>query len=226
MRRFQLLIFDLDGTLIDSAPDLRIAVNRVLADFDLAPLELSAIRHMIGDGATQLVARALAARTQTPPDLAVALKKFFVYYQADPTAHTSMYEGVSDTLTQLHAQGYKLAVCTNKPAAPMREILKRLGMAQFFVHAIGGDSHPFKKPDPRMLTVLMDEQRTTPANTLMIGDSEVDAGAAQAAAVPFVLVSYGYRRGAAEDMRHMAVVDRFAEIKLLLERSMTSAVTG
>jgi len=209
---YELLIFDLDGTLVDSAPDLRIAVNQVLAEHGGEPLPLADIRTMIGDGAAQLVARALAARSIVPGDPRAPLQRFFEVYEADPTANTVLYDGVLDTLRIMRDREFELAVCTNKPAGPANEILRRLGVADFFSRVTGGDTHPFKKPDPRMLSHLLDEYDVAADAALLIGDSEVDAATAAQAGVPFALVTYGYRRGRVEDIRCAAAVDRFAEL--------------
>ncbi len=207
-----LIIFDLDGTLVDSAPDLQGAVNRVLAERRCAPIPLTDIRSMIGDGAAQLLNRAFAARGVPMTDPAGALREFFAHYRADPTANTLMYDGVLETLGALHARGHALAVCTNKPENPTHEILRRFGMAGFFTRVVCGDTYEFRKPDPRMLTGLLSDFGVTAQRTLMIGDSEVDAATAQAACVPFVLMTYGYRRGAVRDITCVAALDKFADL--------------
>ena len=209
---YELVIFDLDGTLVDSAPDLRHAVNQVLAEHGGEPLPLADIRSMIGDGAAQLVARAFAARSIAAGDPREALQRFFAVYEADPTANTALYDGVLDALRTMRARNFELAVCTNKPARPANEILRRLGIADFFAHVTGGDTHPFKKPDPRMITHLLSEFDVAADAALMVGDSEVDAATAHEAGVPFALMTYGYRRGRAEDIRCLAALDRFAEL--------------
>jgi phosphoglycolate phosphatase len=216
---FDLLIFDLDGTLIDSAPDLRHAVNQVLAEYGGEPLSLPQIRSMIGDGAAQLVARAFAARAIDPGDPRGPLQRFFSIYEADPTANTVLYDGVGDALRAMHAEDFELAVCTNKPASPANEILRRLGIADFFKQVVGGDTHPFKKPDPRMLTHLLSDFGVAADAALMVGDSEVDAATAHTAGVPFALMTYGYRRGAVADIRCLAALDHFGELVPLVGAS-------
>jgi phosphoglycolate phosphatase len=208
-----LFIFDLDGTLVDSAPDLLRAVNGILAARGGAPLTLVEVRSMIGDGAAQLVRRAFDARSLPMDDPAAALREFFALYRADPTANTMLYDGVPATLAALQARGLGLAVCTNKPENPSHEILRRLGIAGFFTRVVCGDTHPFRKPDPRMLTGLLAEFGVNPPHALMIGDSEVDAATARAAQVPFVLMTYGYRRGPAGDIDCVAALDRFADLE-------------
>ena len=214
--KYDLVIFDLDGTLVDSAPDLRHAVNRVLDEHGAAPLSLTQIRSMIGDGAAQLVARAFAARNLEVADPNAPLQRFFSLYETDPTANTVLYDGVSDTLQVMSDGGSPLAVCTNKPANPARTILRQLNIDTHFSQVVGGDTHAFRKPDPRMLTTLVDAFGVAPDKALMVGDSEVDAATAHTAGVPFALMTYGYRRGAAADIACIAALDHFSELKSLV----------
>ena len=214
--KYDLLIFDLDGTLVDSAPDLRHAVNLVLDEHGAAPLSLTQIRSMIGDGAAQLVARAFAASGLVPEDANAPLQRFFTLYEADPTANTILYDGVGDTLQAMRDRGFPLAVCTNKPANPARIILRQLNIDAYFSQVVGGDTHEFRKPDPRMLTTLLEHYGVDRAKTLMIGDSEVDAATANTAGVPFVLMTYGYRRGAVTDIDCVAALDHFSDLKPLV----------
>jgi phosphoglycolate phosphatase len=213
---YDLLIFDLDGTLVDSAPDLQHAVNQVLAEHRAPPLGLADIRKMIGDGAAQLVARAFAASSLELRDPRAALQRFFDHYSADPTANTILYEGVRDTLVAAARRGFDMVVCTNKPAEPARVILEQLGVAGHFSAVVGGDTHDFRKPDPRMLTLLLDRYGVSAARALMVGDSEVDAATAHAAQVPFALMTYGYRRGAVADIQCLAALDEFAQLVPLI----------
>ena len=213
---YDLLIFDLDGTLVDSAPDLQRAVNNVLAEQGAQPLGLAEIRNMIGDGASQLLARAFAAASMQLRDPAAALQQFFNFYAVDPTANTKLYEGVRETLAAAARRGIDMAVCTNKPAGPARVILERLGVLGHFSALVGGDTHAYRKPDPRMLTQLLEQYGVAGARALMVGDSEVDAATARAAGVPFALMTYGYRRGAAADIPCRAALDRFSQLLALI----------
>lgn len=211
-----LVVFDLDGTLIDSAPDMHRAVNLMLADLGAAPLTLPDIRSMVGDGASALIARALAARHCVSADPAKALTEFLEHYEADPTNVTQTFPGVADTLGRLQAFGLTLAVCTNKPTRLTNMILERLDIGRFFTRVVAGDSMPFRKPDPRALMEVVDGFSTPKAATLMVGDSEVDAATAHAAGVPFVLMTYGYHRGPIEDIASIATLDHFGELATLL----------
>jgi phosphoglycolate phosphatase len=211
-----LVVFDLDGTLIDSAPDMHRAVNLVLADLGCAPLTLPDIGTMVGDGASALIARALAARHCVSADPNQALAEFLEHYAADPTAVTQPFPGVPATLQRLQAAGLTLAVCTNKPTQLTQMILERLDIARFFARVVAGDSMPYRKPDPRALMAVVDGFGVAKEATLMVGDSEVDAATAHAASVPFVLMTYGYHRGPIHDISSIATLDHFGELATLL----------
>ncbi len=205
-----LVIFDLDGTLIDSAADLAHALNGVLADFGAAPLTVPVVRTMIGDGTSKLVERALAARALASADLAAAHRRFMQRYAAEPLRATTVYPGVRAGLEQLRERSLPLAVCTNKSVQLAQTILERLELADFFARIIGGDSLPYCKPDPRVLQALLASFAVTARDALMVGDSEVDAATAQAANVPMVLMRYGYRRGPIEQIPCLAALEHFA----------------
>jgi phosphoglycolate phosphatase len=211
-----LVVFDLDGTLIDSAPDMHRAVNLMLADLGCPPLALDEIRTMVGDGASALIARALAARQCVTADPSKALAEFLEHYEADPTAFTRTFPGVPETLERLQAFGLTLAICTNKPTRLTEMILKRLDIDRFFVKIVAGDTLPFRKPDPRALLDIVNSFGTPTAATLMVGDSEVDAATAHAANVPFVLMTYGYHRGPIDGISSIATLDHFRELATLL----------
>ena len=211
-----LMVFDLDGTLIDSAPDMHRAVNLMLARLGCSPLALADIRTMVGDGASALIARALAARQCVTADPTQALGEFLDHYEADPTAVTQTFPGVADTLARLQAVGLTLAVCTNKPTRLTQMILERLGIDRYFARVVAGDSMPYRKPDPRALMEVLNGFETQPAATLMVGDSEVDAATAHGANVPFVLMTYGYHRGPIDDISSIATLDHFGELATLL----------
>ena len=211
-----LVVFDLDGTLIDSAPDMHRAVNLMLADLGCPPLALTEIRTMVGDGASALIARALAARQCVTADPNEALAQFLEHYEADPTAFTRTFPGVPETLERLQAFGLTLAICTNKPTRLTEMILKRLGIERFFVRVVAGDTLPFRKPDPRALVDVLNSFGTPPEATLMVGDSEVDAATAHAANVPFILMTYGYHRGPIDGISSIATLDHFRELATLL----------
>jgi len=189
----------------------------MLASLGCEPLELGEVRRMIGDGVATLVARALAARGRAQADHAAATQTFMRQYEAGATSLTTVYPGVDTTLQALHAAAIPLAVCTNKPAGLASRILEHLGLTRYFAQVLGGDSLPFRKPDPRVLLALVQAFDTTAQRSLLVGDSEVDAATAAGAGVPFVLMSGGYRRGAVADIvPSIAALESFAELPALL----------
>jgi phosphoglycolate phosphatase len=213
-----LMIFDLDGTLIDSAADLAASVNAMLADFGCQPLPLAEIRRMIGDGVAMLVARALAARGCEAAEPAAASRIFMHHYESAATSRTTAFPGVRAALEALRAAAIPLAVCTNKPERLTQDILRSLGLAGYFARVIGGDSLPFRKPDPRVLHALLREFAAPPARALLVGDSEVDAATARAAEVRFVLMRHGYHRGPLEAIPCIASLEGFAQLPPLVRQ--------
>lgn len=215
------LLFDLDGTLINSIPDLRIAVNRTLADDGLAAFEDPQIATMVGNGARVLITRAYAAAGAPLADDAAceqALARFLAYYDQAPAAHTHVYEGVFDSLEALRQAGYPMAICTNKPHAPTMEIVAALGLAPFFSVILGAGKIPQLKPDPAPLLAIVSQMGYRPEHAVMIGDSHNDSHAAQAAGMPSVCVTFGYRHGPLEDLGADCLIDHFSELPAALHR--------
>lgn len=191
----QAIVWDLDGTLIDSAPDLCLALNAVLAESGCEAIEVQSVRPMIGNGVPKLVERGYKAcgRQLSGAELDEVVKRFMAYYSADPTAHTRLYPGVAETLAKLAAAGVKQGVCTNKPEKVTRSILLGLNIDRYFSGVVGGDTTDARKPDPKPLQFCIELMEASVSNTIMIGDSAVDAGAARALRVPIGLVAHGYR---------------------------------
>lgn len=206
------IIFDLDGTLIDSAIELTAAVNGGLAHYKLPLVTVSQVKTMIGDGAMALTERAFAAagRRLNPAGLAEALEVVRGEYTRQPPS--SFYPSARETVERLSAMGLALAVCTNKPEKPAKRILGQLGAAQHFRAIVGGDSFATKKPDPGPIQALMEQLGTTPENTIMIGDSANDVIAGRIAGLYTVAVSYGYTNTPPRELGADALVDRLDEI--------------
>src|SRR5712691_9848086 len=200
-----LLVFDLDGTLVDSVPDLTNTLNKVLRERGYAPLTRAEVAPMVGDGVPVLVARGFAARGGRAVEAAEALPRYIQLYEANATALTRPYPGVRETLEALRRRGYRTAVCTNKLQQATMAVLAGLDLAGLFDGVAGGDRYPVRKPDPRHLLG-------------MIADSENDAAVAHAASVPLILMRYGYARVAPETLGADAVLDQFAELPTTLER--------
>jgi phosphoglycolate phosphatase len=214
-----LLIFDLDGTLIDSKLDLVHSVNSTRAHMGLAPLEVERISSYVGSGAPVLIRRALGPEAS---DLAVqeGLEFFLEYYREHKLDHTNLYPGVRESLERLGAANKHLAVLTNKPVAMSRAIIQELGLAGFFFQVYGGNSFDFKKPNPIGVETLMVEAAIPRDRTLMIGDSGIDVETARNARVRVCGVTYGF---APETLRNPApdlLVDCFEElVELVLDKN-------
>ena len=202
------LIFDLDGTLIDSAPEIRGVLNAVLAGVDQPPFSLGEVKGFIGSGAPTLIQRAIAARGMDAALHAPLLADFLVRYE---TAHdlTMLYPGVRAALDGWQAAGVAMGLCTNKPIAATLGALAHLDMARYFAPVLGGDSLPTRKPDPQMLIHVI-AQMGAP-EVIYIGDSEVDAATAKAANVPFALFTQGYRKASVVDLAPQMQFDDWTE---------------
>lgn len=210
------LVFDLDGTLVDSAPDIHAAVARMLADQGRPPLDLATVTSFVGNGLPKLVERVITHTGMDPADHPRLTKATLDHYTAASSELTRPYPGVVKALTKLQESGHKMALCTNKPLQPAREILQSLGLEHFFSNVIGGDSLPVTKPDPAPLHASVAALGGGP--TLYVGDSEVDAATALAAQVPFVLFTEGYRKSPVADLPHAASFARFDDLPALVAR--------
>ncbi len=188
------VVFDLDGTLIDSEPDIRGALNRLLAERGLAPLPATIVTKMIGDGVRVLVERGLAHYGQ--PATAADVAAYLADYEAHAVDETAVYPGIPQALAALRQAGHALAVCTNKPAAAAREVLELLGLETFFSVVTGGDSTPYRKPDPRHLAATLAALGTDDA--IMIGDHANDMAAAHGLGVPSIFAEWGYGEAAGD----------------------------
>lgn len=188
------MLFDLDGTLIDSAPDIAAAVNELLARRDLGPLSLGDVTSMIGRGVEILIERAFAASGDplSPADLKREHMEMMEIYARHLTGATTLMPGAGQMLEQLNDEGVALGLVTNKPQRFIETILDFFRLSPLFGVAIGGDSGVAKKPAPDMLLAAMEELSTEPRNTVMVGDSTSDVEAARAAGVQVVLVRGGY----------------------------------
>lgn len=194
----RLVMFDLDGTLVDSVPDLAAAVDKALLGMGRAPAGLEQVRHWVGNGARVLVRRALAGGIEhegvSEEDTERALALFMDAY-ADSHALTEVYPGVVDTLKWLKKQGVELALITNKPERFVAPLLDEMGLGKFFRWIVGGDTLPQQKPDPAALLFVMKAAGVVPGEALFVGDSRNDVLAAKAAGVRSVGLTYGYNHG-------------------------------
>ncbi|MDP9603869.1 UNVERIFIED_ORG: phosphoglycolate phosphatase [Variovorax paradoxus] len=218
--RFDAAIVDLDGTMVDTLGDFAASLNRMLDDLSLPHVAPAAIETMVGKGSEHLIHSALV-HVMASPDADAKARALFEraweryqhHYLAVNGRHSEVYPGVIDGLKALRAQGLRLACLTNKPTSFAKPLLADKGLDGFFELVFGGDAFERKKPDPLPLLKTCEAMGTTPARTLMIGDSSNDARAARAAGCPVVLVSYGYNHG--EPVRGVdadGFVDSLAEL--------------
>ena len=212
------LVFDLDGTLIDSAPDLHAALNRLMETEGRRLLDLTEVIPMIGDGVSVLVHRALEATGGVPEGFEEKLKRYHAIYGAAVADLTVPYPGVVETLDALHRAGHRMAICTNKPEAATHAVLEALDLARYFPAVAGGDSLPVRKPDAGHLLGALAMLGAEPGRAIMIGDSHNDIQVAINARVRSIAVSYGYRRQPVQELGADIVVDSFSDIPGALER--------
>ena len=188
----RLVVFDLDGTLVNSRADLVSSANDMLAAFGAPPLADATLASFVGDGARMLVTRALEATGVPAGRLGAALEKFLEIYNGRLVETTRPYEGIPELVTRASALGAQLAVITNKPEAPSLAILNHFDLTSAFRWVVGGDSRFPRKPDPASLNWVIAAAATDPAHTLFVGDSQIDADTARAAGTRFCLAAYGF----------------------------------
>jgi len=210
------LLFDLDGTLVDSVPDLALAVNQMLIELGLSAYSQDIIRGWVGNGANTLVKRALSGDADISTDLDELLIKrgleiFYQTYQSFNCIETRLYPEVIDTLTELKQRGYRLAIITNKPERFITPIIDGLGLNDLFELIIGGDSLEKRKPDPLPLHYACQQLSVNTDQCVMIGDSKNDILAAKAANMQSIALTYGYNYGEDIGIYHSElVIDNFA----------------
>ena len=205
------LLCDLDGTLVDSRTDLATAVNLLFEELGLAPLPIERVIQHVGRGARVLVRRCLEEVAADIPGDDERLRRFLHHYERVILDTTRPFVGVREGLEQLRREGFGLAVVTNKPEGPARELLSGLDMTDLFTVVLGGDSLPTRKPEPEMLLVAAQRLGVAPGDCVMLGDSDVDIAAAVAAGMRGMWCSWG---GFHPDQPAQAdvVVHRFAEV--------------
>ncbi len=194
----RLAMFDLDGTLMDSVPDLAAAVDKMLMLLGREPAGVAHVRDWVGNGSKVLVRRALAGQLQhegVADELANEALALFMQAYSGGHDLTTVYPGVHECLDWLRARDVKLAIITNKPAQFIEPLLEEKGLNGYFQWLVGGDTLPQQKPDPAALLWVMDQAGVKPGDSLFVGDSRNDVRAAKAAAVPCVALSYGYNHG-------------------------------
>lgn len=225
------ILIDLDGTLVDSAPDIAAAANRMLAELGAPLLPADRVRGFIGNGVPTLVRRVLAASAcLKKADYDLALAMFQRHYSDCNGRHSAPYPGVLQGLSTLQWLGYPLACVTNKPQAHTVPLLHMTGLSSYFSTVVSGDSTPAMKPDPAPLLDACHRLGVQPGHCAMVGDSGVDAAAAHAAGMPVYIVRYGYQTAAdLAALRCNALIDSFHELPALLGqtgRRVPATVSG
>jgi len=222
MQKKDLVIFDLDGTIIDSAPSLHKAVNFMLKKMGKEPLDLETVRDFIGNGAAILVKRALVRNreyqnyTIDENQAQEALNILLEYYQANLTADTILYDDVTQTLQKLKDANYKLALATNKPNQFVQEILEHFKIDRYFDYTIGAGVVEHKKPHPQMLLKVCKELQSKPQDAIMVGDTNNDILAAKSANMDSIALTHGYSHIDLKSLNPSFLCNHFSEIEKIL----------
>ncbi len=216
--RAPVLLCDLDGTLIDSAPDLADALSDLLTGAGRRRVSEDEVKAMVGDGVAVLVERGFKATGGVPGRevLNTHVASYIALYESRLTARTRLYPGALDALGVLRAQGWRLAVCTNKPERASREIVAALDLGGLIEALAGGDTFPVKKPHPGHLLRLLEAMGAAPGHAVMLGDSINDIAAARAAGLPAIAVSHGYGAVPAHDLGADRVIDHLDDLAAAL----------
>ena len=213
-------VFDLDGTLADTAGDLVGTLNVILEREGLSPLPVRKARDMIGAGARALIERGFeaAGKELTPGHLDELFRQFMVHYGENICIRTRLYPGVATALDRLESAGFILAVCTNKFEEHSVKLLRELGIGHHFVANCGRDTFAYFKPDPRHLLLTIERAGGNPAQAVMVGDSRTDIVTARSAGIPVVAVPFGYTDVPVQDLNPDLVIDHFDGLFAAVER--------
>ena len=211
------IVFDLDGTLVESAPAIQKIANRLMDEIGLAPLDLAEVREFVGAGTPVFLERTFKSRQFRcgEQDFSRYLKRMSELYEAAPGADSPPMPGADTVLRALHNAGCRLAVCTNKWEAPTRVILRAHDWDGLFEAVIAGDTLAERKPHPAPLLAAAERLRERPV--FYVGDSDVDAETAEAASIPFLIYTKGYRRKGIDELAHAAAFSDFGELPGLIE---------
>lgn len=228
------IVFDLDGTLIDSAPEVQAAANMVLAKMGRRSLSLDEVKGLVGEGALATIEKALrltspeltgakskaakAGPEATREQLQDFLDRYLRQYVQGAAKHTLVYPGVMETLAALEKRGVAMGICTNKPKAATLVALEVLGLDRFLQTIVCAEDAPHRKPDGRHVTLTLDKMNAKPEVAVMVGDSETDIQAARNAGIPAIAVSYGYCHSPLEELGAEMIIHHFSDLPQALER--------
>jgi len=208
------VIFDLDGTLVDTAPDLMTATNHILAELGRRPIALDEVRQFVGHGARALITRGLAATGGLPEDFDLErhYRRFVAYYADNICAGSTLFPGLLPLLDRLRDEGFGLGVCTNKLEGLSVSLLERIGIRHYFGSVVGPDTLGVAKPDPRPFREAVARLGLSAPRALMVGDSETDVLTARAAGVPVLAVPFGYTARPVAEFSPDAIVNHYDEM--------------
>ncbi|USG63231.1 phosphoglycolate phosphatase [Sneathiella marina] len=214
------VLFDLDGTLVDSAPDLHGALNHSLTRAGRDLIDIAQVRHMVGQGARVLLERGLTATGGMPSAeiFEELVEEFFDYYEDHLIDHSVPYEGVVTSLELFKKAGVTMGVCTNKPMRFAVPLLQQMGLSKFFTATTGGDSFEVRKPDAGHINGTLEEMNFTKGTALMVGDSDSDISAARNAGIPSIAVTFGYTEIPVSDLNPTHIIDHFDELYPLVTK--------
>ena len=223
-----LAIFDLDGTLADTAGDLMGALNAVLDRDGIAPLPVDQARTLLGAGGRALIERgfAVSGRSLEKDRLEVLFRDFLAHYEAHIADHSRLFPGVSEALDELERAGWRFAVCTNKMEHASVKLLEALGVASRFAAICGQDTFPFCKPDARTLPAVTEQAGGSPGATVMIGDSITDIAAAKNAGIPVVAVDFGYTDKPVSQLGPDRIISHFRDLAPALRDVLPGSVAA
>lgn len=224
---FTSLLFDLDGTLVDTAPDLINALNQVFSEQDLVPVPSNLVRPYVGLGALAMLKRGYAHHNIDPDEtlLASSHQLFLTFYGENICVESKAYDGVWDVIPSLHEEGYCLSVCTNKPQYMAFEVLDQLDLAKFFATICGSDTVPNRKPHRDHLAITAERAGASLKHSVMVGDASPDVDGARNASIPIIGFDYGYSTVAMADLAPDILLSSFSELPdALIQLASTYAI--
>ena len=218
MTQIYTILFDLDGTLVDTAPDLMDAHNHVMKKFGHKEKKLSDIKSLAGKGAWVMMQRAFRQEIKDEKIKKEMMKEFIDFYSQNIDRGSKPINGIMEFLKWAKTKNISMAVCTNKQERLAVDLLKKLRMYEYFEYVAGSDTFPFNKPDPRHLTDVVEIIQGDLKKTIMVGDSEVDGMSAENAKIPFVLVKDGYTEKSTKEIKHNELIEDFKNFDKVIEK--------